>query len=557
MTATNGSSDGLVAAAPDVDAIVVGGGFAGLRMLIELRKLGFSVRLLDAGSDVGGAWYWNKYPGARVDSESLYYCYSFSRELEQEWDWSERFPGQPEIQRYLRHVADRFHLWNDITLDTRVVAAQYRRDDATWCVTTHHGTELTARFLITGTGTLTSTYVPDFPGTETFRGETYIPARWPADGVDLTGKRVGIIGTGSSGVQLVPAVAEQSAHLTVFQRTPAYVLPSRNAPLDDERRAQIKADSPAMWAKARRHVYGGPFDSPDRKMSEVTPEERERVLEAGWAAGNAHFLFETFSDIMADSESNERTADFVRRKIRSIVDDPATAEILCPTYPFGAKRAPRGHHYYEAYNRPNVTLVDVGTNPITGVTPTGLDTATKSYDLDVIIYATGFDTVTGALTDMNMRGATGQLLQDKWAAGASAFMGLAVDDFPNLFMIGGPQCGIGNYPSVIEPIVSAIGTLLVRARNDDVVEIEVSAQAVQAWKAENDELFVNSVFNSPAARSYTAGYNIPGKPHTFLFHVGGVAAFTDRVEQMVDEGFTQFSLSRVASSRPAGASIAP
>jgi cation diffusion facilitator CzcD-associated flavoprotein CzcO len=356
----------------DFGAVVIGAGFGGLRILHELRQRGISARVIEAGSDVGGTWYWNRYPGARTDSEAWVYCFSFSEEVQQEWNWKERFPAQPEVLEYLNFVADRFDLRRDIQFGTRVRSAVYDESTNVWTVTTDKDETYTSTFLITATGPLSHPLDPPFEGLDSFEGDWYLTARWPKRPVDFTGKRVGLVGTGATGVQVAPVVAEQAAHLTVFQRTPNYVIPANNRPLTDDERTAIKARYDEIWDQTQRHVFAFSMDPANRTRADVTPEQQREVLEAGWRTGGFQYLFETFDDLLVDEESNEAAAEFLRSKIREIVKDPQTAELLCPKgYPLGGKRPPLGHSYYETFNRDNVTLVDVSMDPIERVTPKG------------------------------------------------------------------------------------------------------------------------------------------------------------------------------------------
>ena len=439
---------------PDFDVVVIGAGFAGLYAVHKFRDdLNLSVRVFEAGDGVGGTWYWNRYPGARCDSESYYYCYSFSPELAQEWKWSGRYPEQPEIERYLNHVADRFDLRRDIQLSTRVTAATF--DDATnrWEIRTDHDDTVTARFLVTAVGCLSAPIAPDIPGLDGYEGDVYFTATWPRDGVDFTGKRVGLIGTGSSGIQATPPIAAQADHLTVFQRTPNYSLPARHGGFLAEDQARIKSTYDEIFAATRKSFAGFPYSPIDRTTMSVSAEEREAILEGLWAEGGFKFLWGGFSDLLHDPEANEIASEYIRNKIRETVNDPHTAELLCPKgYPYGAKRPPIDTDYYETFNRDNVSLVDIGETPIEAITPTGLRTTAAEYELDVIVFATGFDAMTGSLLRMDVRGAGGVRLADAWADGPRTMLGLQIAGFPNLFTITGPGSPsvLMNMPVAIE-----------------------------------------------------------------------------------------------------------
>src|SRR5690625_2287842 len=406
----------------DVDVIVVGAGFSGLYMLHSLRQRGLSVRVFEAAADVGGTWYWNRYPGARCDSESWYYSYSFSPELEQEWSWSCRFPDQAEILSYLEHVADRFDLRTDITFDTRVTAAQWHEGPGHWTVTTDGGERVTAAKIVLAVGCLSAAQVPDIKGLENFEGDWYHTGDWPHERVDFTGKRVGVIGTGSSGIQIIPLIAEDAAHLTVFQRTPSYAIPARNAPLTPERQREIKADIARIRETAKNSIFGFPFTQ--RRESAITadPQERQEFYESAWERGGFELLYAGYYDTTLDEEANDLLAQFVRDKIAEVVDDPDTASILTPwDYPIGTKRLALHTHYFETFNNDNVELVDVRRDPIETITSSGIETSASEHPLDVIVFATGYDALTGSLTRIDIRGRNGISLADTWAEGPQSY----------------------------------------------------------------------------------------------------------------------------------------
>ena len=527
----------------DFGAIVVGAGFGGLRMLYELRQLGVSAKVIEAASDVGGTWYWNRYPGARTDSESWVYCYSFSKELQDDWDWAERYPSQPEVLRYLQHVAERFDLRKDIQFDTRVQSASYDEAANKWVVTTDQGETFTSTFLIPAMGPLSRPLDPPFEGLSSFQGDWYLTARWPDTDVDLTGKRVGVVGTGATGVQVVPLVAQQAAHVTVFQRTPNFVIAAGNRKLTDEERQQIKDRYEAIWARTQQQAGGFAMDGTNRSVQGTTPDEQQQVFEDIWRAGGFQFLFESFNDIMLDEASNEVAAEFIRSQIRAIVKDPATAELLCPKgYPLGAKRPPLGHSYYEAYNRDNVTLVDVSGDAIEPITPTGVRTVNgNEYEVDVLIFATGFDASTGALLATDIRGRDGQALRDKWAHGPRTYLGLAVDGFPNMFMISGPQSPFANIPVIIDNAVRWISRAVAHETRDDVAYLEASPEAVQQWVDET-QMIVDAtlVGRGENVRSWFLGANIEGKPHGAFFFHGAANDYFDRISGVADHNFDGF-----------------
>ena len=526
-----------------VDAIVVGAGFAGLYALHRLRGLGLSVRVLEQGDAIGGTWYWNRYPGARCDIESMDYSYSFSEELEQEWEWSERYPAQPEILRYLNHVADRFDLRRDIELRTRVAAARYV--DERWEVTTEDGTRYTATYCVMASGCLSSVHRPAFEGLDDFEGDWYHSARWPEEGVELAGRRVGVIGTGSTGIQLIPQVAKEAEHLYVFQRTANFSMPAHNEPLDPAVQQAIKADYGERRRRSRESLSGAPTSHPDvlpqRSALEVTPEERERAYERGWAQGGIGGVTLAFNDVISSAEANATAADFVRDKIRSIVRDAATAEALCPTsHPVGTKRICVDTGYYETYNRDNVTLVDVGDAPIVRLTPRGIETASDAYELDVIVFATGFDAMTGALLDIDVRGRGGRSLQDKWSAGPRTYLGLATAGFPNLFIVTGPGSPsvLSNMVLSIEQHVDWIADCIGYLREQALATIEATPEAEDGWVAHVAEVAEATLF--PRAGSWYVGANIPGKPRVFMPYLGGVGAYRTHCETVAANGYQGF-----------------
>ncbi len=529
-------------AATTVDAVVIGAGFGGLRMLHELRELGLDVQVIEAGTDVGGTWYYNRYPGARTDSESWVYAFSFSKELQDEWDWTEKYPSQTEALAYLQYAADRFDMRRHIRFRTRVTAAAYDEVKNIWRVQTDQGDTITCRYLVTATGPLSTPWKPDFPGIDSFKGEWYLTGRWPKEKVDFAGKRVCIIGTGATAVQVIPLVAQTAAHLTVFQRTPNYVMPARNAPLTEFEREWMRANYDEIWALAHKHVFGFALEPAGRNGGDVSPEEQQRILERAWEIGGFRFLFETFDDILTDADTNELVAEFIRNKIRAIVKDPETAELLCPKcHPVAARRPPLGHFYYETFNRDNVSLVDVRDNPITEITPRGVRTATDEYDADIIIFATGFDAVTGTLMAMDIRGRGGAALEDKWHGGPQTYLGMTIDGFPNLFMVGGPQSPFANIPVVIDGCVDWIGRAIRHLRENDHATMEPTPEAVTQWGVHMNDL-VNVTLMHKAKRSWFMGDNIPGKPHAVLFYFGGAGNYRQECLAAAEKGFEGFRI---------------
>ena len=528
---------------PYVDVVVVGAGLAGMYALYQLRRLGFRTRVFETGSDVGGTWYWNRYPGARCDVESMEYSYSFSDELQQEWHWTERYAGQAEILRYINHVANRFDLRRDIQFDTRVVGAQFDEASARWIITTEHGERVAARFCIMAVGCLSTAQVPAIPGLETFQGRWYHTGRWPHENVDFSGQRVGVIGTGSSGIQSIPVIARQAAHLHVFQRTPNFAFPARNAPLDpvDERRIKAHYNELRQAERASRTGYmiaRGPLSA-----LEVTPEEREREYARRWERGGFGYT-SAYNDILTDAAANETAAAYVRARIREIVHDPAVADLLSPTdHPIGTKRLPLDTGYYETYNRDNVTLVDIRTSPIEAITPTGLRTDAADYTLDSIVFATGFDAMTGPLFGIDIRGRGGRTLRAKWAAGPRAYLGIASAGFPNLFMITGPGSPsvLSNMIVSIEQHVDWTMDCLCYLREHGFDHIEADQRAEDAWIEHVNEIAQTTLY--PRANSWYMGANIPGKPRIFMPYVGGVGNYRQICDDIVADGYRGFRLS--------------
>ena len=538
-------TDRRTAAARQFDAVVIGAGFSGLCALYKLRdELGFDVRVYEAAGGVGGTWYWNRYPGARCDSESFYYCYTFSDELAQDWEWTERYPAQPEIERYLNHVADRFDLRRDIQLQTRVTRAEF--DDAAnrWNVFTEHGEEVRARYLITAVGCLSDANLPDIPGRGSFAGESYHTARWPREGVDFKGKHVGLIGTGSSGIQATPVIAAEARHLTVFQRTPNFSVPAGNAPFQPEHQAAIKRNYPAIFDRTRSSEGGFPYFGIDRSTVDVSPEERRRILDELWDEGGFKFVWGGFRDIFTDLQANEIVSEYIRSRIRETVANPATADLLCPyDHPYTSKRPPIDTDYYVTFNRDNVSLVDVRSAPIEAVTPTGLRTAGAHYDLDVLVYATGFDAMTGSLLRMDIRGSKGVRLADAWANGPRTLLGLQVAGFPNLFTITGPGSPsvLVNMPTAIEHHVEWITGCIAHMRNNGKTRIEAREDAQDAWAEHVADVAGHTLWSK--ANSWYVGANIPGKARVILPYTGGQPLYRERCQAVVDAGYEGFAFS--------------
>ena len=529
----------------ELDALVIGAGFAGLYQLLCLRdRLGLSVQALEAGGGVGGTWYWNRYPGARCDSESHVYWYTFSPELMREWEWSERYPGQVEILRYLNFVADRFDLKRDIRFNTRVVAASYDEQANRWQVRTEGDETYVVKFLITAVGCLSTANVPDFPGLDDFAGDWYHTGQWPHEGVDFTGKRVGMIGTGSTGIQAAPVIAASAKHLTVFQRTANYSVPARNAPLTAEFRRYIKEHTSDIRTFTHETINGMAFRIDERRTVDTPPKEREKIYEAAWERGGLQFRA-AFQDMMIDKRANDTAADFVKRKIRSIVKDPKTAAILSDIdHPYAAKRPPIDTNYFETYNRPNVTLVDLRKAPIDRISRAGICTTEAQYPVDIIVFATGFDAMTGPMLRMDIRGRGGVALKDVWEAGPRNYLGLQVAGFPNLFTITGPGSPsvLCNMPVAIEQHADWI-TDCIRHLNDRGLEcIEARADAMDKWVAEVNEAAHKTVL--PLAKhSWYLGANIPGKPRVFMPYAGGMLRYRQLCAEVAARDYEGFMLS--------------
>lgn len=535
------------------DALIVGAGFAGLYMLYRLRRLGLSVRVLEAGGGVGGTWYWNRYPGARCDSESYYYSYSFSEELQQEWHWSERYPGQAEIMRYLNHVADRFELRRDIQLDTRVASARFEAESNRWTVCAETGEHFSAQFLITAVGCLSSANIPQIDGLDRFKGQWYHTGRWPHDSVDFHGQRVGVVGTGSTGIQAIPVIAAQAKHLTVFQRTPNYSVPARNAPLTPEQENAHKANYAAIRAKQRETGNCHPFDVSETSALDLSPAEREARYEAAWERGSLRFRA-TFKDLLTSDAANATASEFLRGKIREIVEDPETAEKLTPyDHPFASKRPPIDSHYFETYNRDNVSLVDVKQSPIEAVTATGLRTADAHYPLDTLIFATGFDAMTGALLNIDIRGDGGRTLREKWSAGPRTYLGLQIAGFPNLFTITGPGSPsvLTNMPTSIEQHVDWITACIGHMQARGASRIEAEPAAEDEWVAHVNDAAEQTLLPK-ANSSWYLGANVPGKPRIFMPYAGGAAHYRQICDQVAANGYEGFAFDVTPAARAAG-----
>jgi cation diffusion facilitator CzcD-associated flavoprotein CzcO len=526
----------------DVDVLVIGAGITGIYQLYRAREAGFSALLLEAGAGVGGTWYWNRYPGARFDSESYTYAYLFSKELFDEWEWREHFAQQPEIERYLNHVVDRFDLRRHIRFDSSVSSALYDESSGTWTVLTGKGPEVRARFVIAATGILSVPYFPDIPGREVFRGESHHTGRWPTTPVDFKGKRVAVIGTGSSGVQLIPVIASEVASLTVYQRTPNWCTPLNNAPITPTEQERLRAEFDEMREFLNRSWHGFLHRRHDRAAFEDSKAERWEFFEKMWNSPGFSKLNSNYTDLLLDHAANAEWCEFIAEKIRGIVSDPKTAERLIPNdHRFAEKRPPFVTDYYEAYNNLNVSLVDLGETPIVTMTATGIQTADGVREFDIVVWATGFDFGTGALTRLGIRGRRDLALEDYWSDGPKTFLGIQTAGFPNLFFPGGPHAAAGNNPRYNGDQVDFITDTLMHVRDGGYDIIEVDPAAEEEWTNMVDTGAAMSPFGES---SYFFGTNIPGKPHKYLLNSGGRPKLTSAIEDVVENDYKAFRLSR-------------
>ncbi|MEY2523411.1 MAG: hypothetical protein QOJ66_1976 [Ilumatobacteraceae bacterium] len=538
--ASRPSSD--AAAVDTYDACIVGAGFAGMYMLHKLRGLGFSAIVYEAAADVGGTWFWNRYPGARCDVESINYSYSFDADLEQEWDWSERYATQPEILRYANHVAERFDLRRDIKFSTRVTAASFVESSQRWTITTDRGDDVSARHFIMAVGCLSTSKTPEIPGIETFHGDWYHTGHWPHEGVDFTGKRVGVIGTGSSAIQSIPIMAEQATHLTVFQRTPNFSLPAKNAALDPDEFKALKARYPEHRHEARVSGFGVPNPAPEKSALEVSEDEREETYRAGFEKGSLVGMLLSYNDLITNKAANDTAAEYVRQRIRDIVVDPAVAETLAPKdHPIGTKRPCLDTNYYATFNRPNVELIDLRATPLVEVTERGVRTSEREFDFDSIVFATGFDAMTGSLVAFDIKGRDGTLLKDKWVAGPRTYLGLATAGFPNLWMITGPGSPsvLSNMMISIEQHVDWIAEAMAYLRDHDQQAMDPTVAAENEWTEHVTEVGNTTLY--PSANSWYMGSNVPGKPRVFMAYIGGVGAYRDRCDEIADKDYEGFA----------------
>lgn len=524
------------------DVVVVGAGFAGLYMLYRLRKQGFSALVLERADGVGGTWYWNRYPGARCDVESLEYSYSFSEELQQEWEWSERYSSQPEILEYANHVADRFHLRDGIEFETEVRSAKFDETSNTWHVETSRNETLVCQSLVMATGCLSSTNHPHMVGIDDFRGDIYHTGQWPHEPVDLQDKRIGIIGTGSSAIQAIPHLAEAASELVVFQRTPNFSVPARNRPSDPEEVKHVKSDYPQFREENRLAIAAirGTLGANDQSVLGASEEERESEFQKRWSHGGFAFMG-AFNDLSLSKDANNIAAEFVRDRIREVVHDPAVAELLAPDSTLGCKRLCLDTEYYETFNQPHVSLIDINRDPIQKLTAEGVQTASSEFEFDVVIFATGFDAMTGTLLRVDIRGRDGQSLNEKWEEGPKTYLGLTTANFPNLFMISGPGSPsvLTNMIVSIEQHVDWVADCLTYMREHGHNCIDADRQAEEEWVA-----YVNAIADMtlyPTCNSWYLGANIPGKPRVFMPHVG-FPNYVERCNDVVNNDYQGFHL---------------
>ena len=542
---SHGSSEELTALKSNVDVVVVGAGFAGLYMLYRLRGLGLQVQVIEAGSDVGGTWFWNRYPGARCDVESMEYSYSFSEELQQDWDWTERYATQPEILRYINHVANRFDLRRDVQFNTRVRSAIFDEATGRWTVTTENGQIVNTQFCVMATGCLSAAKPPEIKGRDLFKGNTYHTGLWPHEPVDFTGKTVGVIGTGSSGVQIIPEVAKQAHQLFVFQRTPTFSLPAGNRPLKEAEVQKIKQNYIDLRKRAKVSPTGvASYPLPTLSALEATPQERDVAYEFRWQAGGTAYT-RTYKDIMLLAAANETAADFARRKIQSRVKNPELAEKLTPRDIYiGTKRLCLDTQYFETFNKDNVSLVDIRSTPIQEITEAGVKTSVAEYKLDALIYATGFDAITGAILNIDIRTSSGLTLAEKWRAGPLTYLGLMTAGFPNLFMVTGPGSPsvLSNVIVSIEQHVEWISDCIQHLTANSCAQIEATQAAENNWVAHVNQLASATLFLN--ANSWYLGANVPGKPRVFMPYVGGVGRYREECTAIANNGYTGFDIKK-------------
>ena len=534
----------------DYDVIAVGAGFSGLGLIHHMREAGLSIQVFDKASDIGGTWAWNRYPGAASDSECYYYCLTFSKEILQEWKWSVRYPGWEENLRYMHFVADKCDMWPHIQLNTEIVSADFQESSGLWLVKTGAGDEYTCKYFVSAMGMISEPVTPKFKGMENFKGACFHSARWP-EGLDYAGKRVGIIGAGATTVQMLPVTAETAESVTVFQRTANFVMPAVQKPMTPEWEKEIKENYDDIIAKCRNHVFGMAFDSPvGRTIADTPPEEVQKILEEHWPRGSFRFVFETFDDLLGDPESNRVAGDFVINKMKERVKDPEVAEMLTPKgYPFFAKRPPLDHNYFEAYNRDNVKLVDINDRePIVEFTETGIRTTENEYEFDIIVLATGFQAYTGAQEALPIRGRNGRLLRDKWDKVSSSILGVFVAEFPNLFMITGPQAPFANLPTSIEQNITYIVDCVKKMESEGYDLCEPQQKAEDDWVQHVAEIHEQTLMaQGDKVHSWMMGANIEDRAPRVLIYFGGANVYYDLMRSSVDSGFPEVQFEKLAS----------
>jgi len=533
----------------DYDVIAIGAGFAGLALINYVREAGLSIRVFDKASDIGGTWTWNRYPGAASDSECYSYCLAFSKELLQEWSWSVRYPGWAENLSYMHFVADRCEMWPHIQLNTKIARADFQEDTGLWRIQTEGGEQFTCRYFISAMGMISEPVIPDFKGMDTFKGPLFHSARWPAGGLDYAGKRVGIIGSGATTVQMLPVMARTAANVTVFQRTANFVMPAVQKPMTPEWEKEIKATYDEVIAKCRNHVFGMAFDSPvGRNLADTPPDEVQRILEEHWPRGSFRFVFETFDDLLSNPESNRIVGEFVVRKMLENVRDPDVRDMLTPRgYPFFAKRPPLDHGFFEAFNRDNVKLVDIGNRePIVEITETGIRTTKQHYEFDIIVLATGFQAYTGAQEALPIRGRNGLLLRDKWEDVSASIMGVFVAEFPNLFMITGPQAPFANLPTSIEQNTIYIVDCIKKMEAEGLDLCEPKRDAEEAWVAHTADIHRQTLMaQGDKVHSWMMGANLEHRKPRVLIYFGGANVYYDKLRASADAGFPEVEFARL------------
>jgi cyclohexanone monooxygenase len=536
---------------PDVDAIVVGAGFSGLGLIHYLREVGVSVKVFDKADEIGGTWTWSRYPGAATDSECYYYCLTFSKELLQEWSWSQRYPGWEEAQNYMKFMADKFDMWPHIQLNTEITGADFDSDTGHWRVLTSEGEEFTCKYLVSGMGMISQPVIPGLPGLGDFKGPCFHSSRWPKEGLDYAGKRIGIIGAGSTSVQMTPVLAETAASVTLFQRTPNFIMPAVQKPMTEEWEREIKDNYDDIIANFQSHSFGMDFHSPvGRTIEDTDPEEVQRILEEHFPRGSFSFFFETFDDLLTNAESNEVVAEFIRNKIREKVKDPETAEMLIPHgYPLFAKRPPLDHGFYEAINRDNVHLVDIlNREPLVEITETGVRTTENDYEFDIIVLATGFQAYTGAIEQVAIRDAEGVTIKEKWQEQSNSIMGVCTAGYPNFFMITGPQAPFANIPTSIEQNIIWISECIkeMEAKGHDIGSPRQEAE--DEWSAHTAEIHEQTLMaQGDKVHSWMMGANLEDKKPRVLIYYGGANTYYQKLRDSAAEGFPELEFSRLAS----------